>query len=973
LANLRRGDGIPSRKKIVIVLDQFEQWLHANPAMENTELVRSLRQCDGGQVQCVVMVRDDFWMGVTRFFKEMETPLVETRNSAPVDLFDGRHARKVLGYFGQAAGALPSGFDERTKEQNDFLDQAVAGLAQEGKVNCVRLAVFAEMVKGKHWTPGTLKEVGGPTGVGVTFLEETFSAATAPPEHKHHQIAARKVLMTLLPESGTDIKGRKRSLIELQSVSGYATRPREFDDLIRILDSELRLITPTDPIGINSDDESSSQTEVSQRCYQLTHDYLVHSLRDWLTRKQKETRRGRAELTLAERSALWNAKPENRRLPSIGEWARIGLFTRSSVWTQAQRKMMGASAKFYFVRWLAAAVLMLVVGWGAWEYWSAMRARLLRDHLLGASVAEVPALLEEMRPHRRLIEPVLREALAAEQDPKKKLVLSLALLPSDRDQVEYLYERLLGASPQDFVVIRHALTPFKDSLTERLWTELADMRSDRDRRFHAACALVEYACGNPRCREAVAVVVEGVDQLITENPLVLSYWKDALEPARAELLRALVVLLEDIKWHSQDRRAIIEFYRALAADHPDRFDPMEARLARAERPDPQGTNQARQKATVAAALVALGKTDNVWPLLVHTPSPTLRSYLIERIATSGVHPRTILNRLNEEKDISARRALILALGSCPVDRVPEAAPLLIELYENDPDAGVHAAAGWAIRNWNLGARLQSVNEKLATNKIEGDRNWYINKQHQTYSVVSGPGRWFLRKDGIAQVVPAHRFAIACTEVTVRQFRERFPDHAYDQTVATDQNSPVNAVTWYQAAEYCNWLSKEECIPEDQWCYRPNENGMLEFVPDYQNRSGYRLPTEAEWEYACRAGAETLWCFGEADKDLVGCYAWWLGNAHADGSQRSFPVAMLKPNDYGLFDMHGNVAEWCQESEMQPGEMAPEEIESAGRGGYYFSDFPKVSCDRRFHYTRIASFKYVGFRPVRTMPPRETCK
>ena len=62
--------------------------------------------------------------------------------------------------------------------------------------------------------------------------------------------------------------------------------------------------------------------------YQLTHDYLVHSLRDWLTRKQRETRRGRAELRLAERSSLWNAKPENRHLPSALEWANIRLLTK---------------------------------------------------------------------------------------------------------------------------------------------------------------------------------------------------------------------------------------------------------------------------------------------------------------------------------------------------------------------------------------------------------------------------------------------------------------------------------------------------------------------------------------------------------------------------------------------------------------------------------------------------------------------
>src|SRR5262249_46322442 len=143
--------------------------------------------------------------------------------------------------------------------------------------------------------PATLREVGGTEGVGVTFLEETFSAATAPPEHRVHQRAAQAVLKALLPESGTDIKGRMRSRQEFLDASGYTNRPRDLDDLIRILDPELRLITPTDPEGFSIEDQP---TRPRGPYYQLTHDYLVHSLRDWLTRKQRESRRGRAGLRL---------------------------------------------------------------------------------------------------------------------------------------------------------------------------------------------------------------------------------------------------------------------------------------------------------------------------------------------------------------------------------------------------------------------------------------------------------------------------------------------------------------------------------------------------------------------------------------------------------------------------------------------------------------------------------------------------
>jgi hypothetical protein len=301
LAVLRRGQGLPAGKKVLIVLDQFEQWLHAKCNEVNTELVQALRQCDGGRVQCVVMVRDDFWMAVTRFLADLEVDLVPGRNIAVVDLFDLDHARKVLAAFGRAFGRLPEKAHEASREQQDFLTQAVSGLSQENKVICVRLALLAEMMKGRPWTPATLKEVGGTEGVGVTFLEDAFASPTANPKHRLHQKAARAVLKALLPESGTDIKGTMRSHAELLTASGYASRPKDFDDLLRILDGELRLITPTDPEG--KDDTDTPTLPSGAKYHQLTHDYLVHSLRDWLTRKQKETRRGRAELRLTERAA----------------------------------------------------------------------------------------------------------------------------------------------------------------------------------------------------------------------------------------------------------------------------------------------------------------------------------------------------------------------------------------------------------------------------------------------------------------------------------------------------------------------------------------------------------------------------------------------------------------------------------------------------------------------------------------------
>src|SRR5439155_14629845 len=119
----------------------------------------------------------------------------------------------------------------------------------------------------------------------------------------------------------------------------------DFDELLRILDGELRLLTPTDPEG--KQESSVSRLSPGAKYYQLTHDYLVPSLRDWLTRKQKATRRGRMELLLADRAAVWNARPENRQLPSLFQWFQIRWLTQKQNWTSPQRKMMRKATRYH--------------------------------------------------------------------------------------------------------------------------------------------------------------------------------------------------------------------------------------------------------------------------------------------------------------------------------------------------------------------------------------------------------------------------------------------------------------------------------------------------------------------------------------------------------------------------------------------------------------------------------------------------
>ena len=358
--------------KLLIVLDQFEQWLHIHRSeMRGTELVSALRQADGVGVQFLLLVRDDFWSPTSQLFEDLELD-PNKQNSRRHELFDLRHARRVLHAFGHAHGCLPPEGDRLPPDQDRFLDEAVQGLSEDGKVISVRLALFADMLKSREWTPATLQQIGGVSGVGVTFLEENFAASTAPIAYRTHQAAVRGVLAALLPEAGTDIKGHIVSKSDLLSASGYATRPRDFDTLLNILDHDLRLITPvaaeeSKPESRGNDDTGAaisnleSQISNCQPAYQLAHDYLVPSISEWLTKKQKETRRGRAELLLSERAAVWRAQPDPRHLPSVTEYLAIRSWIPKWTWTEPQRRMMRVARQRHLIRWGSTVGLFLTL------------------------------------------------------------------------------------------------------------------------------------------------------------------------------------------------------------------------------------------------------------------------------------------------------------------------------------------------------------------------------------------------------------------------------------------------------------------------------------------------------------------------------------------------------------------------------------------------------------------------------------
>src|SRR5262249_29903615 len=163
--------------------------------------------------------------------------------------------------------------------------------------------------------------------------------------------------------------------------------------------------------------------------------------------------------------------------------------------------------------------------------------------------------------------------------------------------------------------------------------------------------------------------------------------------------------------------------------------------------------------------------------------------------------------------------------------------------------------------------------------------------------------------------------------------------------------PIVFVTWFEAAQYCRWLSQVERIPDDEICYPPIDQIKegRQLPSSFLTRTGYRLPTEQEWEYACRAGAVTSRAFGGSD-EMLGNYAWYMHNS----AGHPWPVGQLKPNDFGLFDMYGNAGEWCHDRALRFVHRLSETLFESGKD-------PGAGADNQLRVWRGGAFAHLAAR------------
>ena len=207
------------------------------------------------------------------------------------------------------------------------------------------------------------------------------------------------------------------------------------------------------------------------------------------------------------------------------------------------------------------------------------------------------------------------------------------------------------------------------------------------------------------------------------------------------------------------------------------------------------------------------------------------------------------------------------------------------------------------------------------------------------SQYGGWANWYKEEHPQHRVAITRPFYIQTTEVTNKTWR--YIMLSIHHLISKCPDCPVS----------CSWDATQE---------------MIQQLNERERTNKYRLPTEAEWEYSCRAGSTTRFCFGN-DMDKLGEYAWHRRNSRG----KTHPVAQKKPNSWGLYDMHGNVFEWCQDryGKYPPNSVSTSKGPSSGslrvfRGGAWKFDARLSRSAYRDSYVPWVNENYIGFRLVR---------
>ncbi len=586
---------------------------------------------------------------------------------------------------------------------------------------------------------------------------------------------------------------------------------------------------------------------------------------------------------MAERAALWQAKPENRHLPSWWECLTAVWLVPAKNRTLSQQTMLRKAGRVHGVRWVSALAILLLIGFVIGYVIAAERRHSLER--------QVATALDAVRNNRGLAVPFTLRDL--ERLPPATVVAAMKAKYADPD-------------PQGKLGLAYAMARYGEVDVPFLVSQIQHLASEEVDNLAAALG----------CSRAAAT--------------------DAIQEKAAWRNWRLKARLAIVALHLDDDR--------IAADMC-RID---------DRPD-----------------------------------PIQRAIFIDELAAWHGDVSRLAEYSQTRSDAALRSGICLAVGSIPLGQLTAGErnkawkPVLTQWYETASDGGTHSAAGWALHQWGIEAPALP-----ATSHPSQGRQWLVNSLGMTLLKIN-PGEFVRKEDQYPgakkQTVQLTRaFFLSDREISVGQFQQFINDANCPQREKPDEwpgadakissmpDHPVQQVNWYDAVLFCNWLSRKDGRTA---CYertgkkeksRNNQNPDVEhdqwrMVP---SGTGYRLPTEAEWEYSCRAGTTTEFASGSDEETLRKYAVFNTGRTASCGGKL--------PNGWGLFDMHGNVWEWCWDGYEKYDLKSPavDPTGAAGipvrviRGGSWYDDADFAQASFRDGRSPGYRFSFLGFRVAR---------
>ncbi|MEC8508614.1 MAG: formylglycine-generating enzyme family protein, partial [Planctomycetota bacterium] len=430
----------------------------------------------------------------------------------------------------------------------------------------------------------------------------------------------------------------------------------------------------------------------------------------------------------------------------------------------------------------------------------------------------------------------------------------------------------------------------------------------------------------------------------------------------------------------------------------------------------------KERATVCLIQFALGDPKGIVELWTQTSDPTARTESIQRFAPAGLGIDLVRPWLDSPEStpppvLSASIEVLVEATDQDLETTLKLMwiPALLEIFKTHPDAGVHSVAAWALEKWSATDALNQARRQIQSDLPLPGMRWHEDPLGLTFAIFGPNVAFEMGQEGVTEptlhapvfhdrILP-RCFGISIREVRYDSFKAfegerllqmqselqklaagtdeysklekalgRYQRAAENRDVIDLPNYPATNVTWHEAAAYCNWLSEKTQIENSSPAY-PDQPSYSVADDDHHGNlesKGYRLPTTAEWEFACRGGSTTDVYTGT--RDWINRFEWTIENSFGE----VHAVGQLRPNPAGLFDMLGNVAEWCDNGPeiIQVDDNGPitdgtlatyEPSDREVRGHSYRDDRRTLASFERDAEFVTEGYPWRGFRVARTYP------